>query len=299
MWKTRLIAMVCCLGVIGCGRDPADQSAPKSPQESRSRPAKQADRKGRPPDARARALHPLPAAGDRSAWARRYDRLPMEDTARDYADPRSVAQLVSAYQAATSSQGRVEIIEALAGRADSAARRLLGEAARTGAAEERIAALEALAEGASPGELGAVAAALDDGRAEVRAAGVWLLGAIPAEDSLTSWKRALGDRDAEVTELAFDRLRAAPMVTQVDAAIEAAQSAEPWRAERAIALLGSLPSRKAVEALIGLVDHPESGDLARDGLFFLVGEFFGSGAEASKWYEANRAGLEEALDSLE
>jgi hypothetical protein len=196
---------------------------------------------------------------------------------------------------------RVLALQELGGRDDPGALDLLRAVASSTErpAEERIAALEALAELPRAEHLPAVTAALEAANEEVRAAGVWLLTQIQADSALPLWQRVMSDASPELVTLAFAALPEAPERLQVEAAATALRRGEPWITEQSLLVLGGITSKKAVEALIPMVDHATSGDLAHDGLMFLVGESFENSSSAQRWWLANKGKLDETLQPLE
>ncbi len=165
--------------------------------------------------------------------------------------------------------------------------------------EERVAALESLAECPQVEHLPMVASALDAGDEAVRTAGVWLLSQIPSEAALPLWQRVMAEGSPALVELAFEALREAPEGLQTAVAVAALRRGEAWMTEQALVTLGGVASKASVEALIPLIDHPVSGDLAHDGLMALLGESFDSSEAARRWWQANQGQLDPTLQPVQ
>ncbi|MCP5541274.1 MAG: HEAT repeat domain-containing protein [Akkermansiaceae bacterium] len=193
-----------------------------------------------------------------------------------------------------------EIIRSLAHREESEGRKLLLEAALgDGTPEVRMAALEALAEAPREEDLVAVVAALDSPEAGVKDAGIWLLGNLRTEKSLPLWRQVLASPSPDLVMIGFEALAQAPEPLQVEVARSGLSSPQPWIVEHALVVLGGIVSKPAVEALIPAVDHSVSGDLAKDGLLYLLGESFETSAEAGTWWRANESRLDADLQPSE
>lgn len=210
-----------------------------------------------------------------------------------------VADLLRAYQDAQDEDQRLNALNNLAGRDDPQAEALLRQAAAEAEAAERAAALELLAEQARAEHLPLAAAALDSPDPDLQAAGLWLLRHIASEAALPVWNRAISHPSVEVTQAAMEQLSEAPAFLQVPVARQALARNQPWLTEQALALLGGITSKTAVEALIPYLEHPVSADLAQSGLFFLLSQHFDTVEDAQKWWQANHQRLGSDLQPLE
>jgi hypothetical protein len=220
----------------------------------------------------------------------------------DAANGRSTGELLATLRSpAAESTERVAAMVELGGRDDPQALNLLRDLASSTqlSAAERVGALEALAELPQAAHLPAVAAALAATDEEVQTAAVWLLTQIHSEAALPLWQQVMTHPSAEVVALAFEALPDAADWFQEQAATVALRRAEPWIQERAILTLGGITSKPAVESLIPLIDHPTSGDLAHDGLMFLLGESFHSSTAARRWWRDNQRSLDASLQLIE
>ncbi len=209
--------------------------------------------------------------------------------------------LIGRFGKAEAPEERLDAVHEMTGRDDAEALDFLRQIAgrQDQDAEVRVAALEALAEHPRAEHLPIVAAVMESGDADLRAAAVWLLSQIPADTASPLWNQVMADDDPEITQLGFELLSESPEPVQVQVARQALGRNEPWITEQALLLLGGIVSKASVEALLPFVDHPVSGDLAQDGLFFLLGEHFQSNAEARDWWGKNRDRLDAELQPLE
>ena len=215
---------------------------------------------------------------------------------------RSIGELAAVVRGTVGDETeRVAALVELGGRDDGEALAVLREIATAAgrSSVERVAALEALAELPRAEHLPVVEAALAATDEEVRAAGVWLLTRMESDAAVPLWQRVMSDSAPELVALAFEALPEAPEALQTAAATAALRRGEAWMTEQALATLGGIPSKPAVEALIPMIDHPTSGDLAHDGLMFLLGESFESSSKAQRWWLANRAKLDATLQPVE
>jgi hypothetical protein len=196
---------------------------------------------------------------------------------------------------------RVAAMVELGGRDDPQVVSLLREVAMSSmhSAAERVVALEALAELPLAEHLPAVAAALAADDEAVQTAGVWLLTQIQSDAAIALWQKVMAHPSEQVVAFAFEGLAAASIKFQEQAAVVAVRRAEPWIRERAIVTLGGITSKLAVEALIPWIDDARSGDLAHDGLMFLLGESFESSTAARRWWLRHQQKLDGSLQLIE
>ena len=240
--------------------------------------------------------------------AERYSRYMVRLRERESAAERAVvvsgresAELLTLLKNSGNTEERVAAVVELGGRDEVEAQGLLRDIAMAAGrpTEERVAALEALAELPRAEHLPAVETALEATDEEVRAAGVWLLTRIHSDAAQPLWQRVMSDGSPELVALAFEALPEAPEGLQTAAATAALRRGEAWMTEQALVTLGGITSKPAVEALIPMIDHPTSGDLAHDGLMFLLGESFDSSSAAQRWWLANRSKLDATLQPVE
>ena len=211
----------------------------------------------------------------------------------------SLPALLAAHDQATTEDARIEALHALAERSDPDAIAALARAATHGSTNERIAALEGLTQHPRAEHLPLVQAALSSDDPRLHAAGLWLLRHLDTEAALPVWEQTLAHPAIEVTQAAIDLLPDAPAFLQVPIARLALERQQPWLTEEALNLLGSLPSKPAVEALIPYLDHPQSGDLAQSGLFFLLSEHFDTAEQARAWWQSHASKLGPDLQPLD
>jgi hypothetical protein len=217
----------------------------------------------------------------------------------DWAELR-LPELTQRYRRETDPLLRQDMLWSLNGRADEEAGALARQAALEELdAESRVTALTVLQEYARADDVALVEAALAAADPMVRLAGVELLSAIRAEAALPMWQKVLGSSEAELVQFGFEMLAEASEPVQVAAASQALRRNEGWIIEQALTLLGGITSKPAVEALIPFLDHPQSGDLAQDGLFFQTGEWFDNRQAAQQWWLENKNRLDSELQPLE
>lgn len=259
-----------------------------------------------PPKKAGRAIAPAQLSKDQMSLVAGYlDRLQAGHSSAEGEEAielggRETTDLLAMLKSESGDGNRIAALVELGGRDEVAALDYLRDlAAGDRPVEERVAALEALAEIPQVAHLPTVASALDAMDEEVRSAGVWLLTQIHADAALPLWQRVMSDGAAELVELAFEALPDAPEGLQVEAAATALRRGEPWITEQALLALGGITSKGSVEALIPMVDHMTSGDLAHDGLMFLIGESFANSSEARRWWRANKNRLDHTLQPLE
>jgi HEAT repeat protein len=208
--------------------------------------------------------------------------------------------LLSRYSSSLDPLEQIGVIQALKERGDDRSLAFLArEALHAKSPELRAAAIEALAESPRDEHVQVAATAMSSTDPDVQASGVWLLGKLRTEASIPLWQQAITGPSPDLGLLAFDRLTQAPESIQVGVARNTVGSSEPWIVEQSLVILGGVHSKPSVEALIPSIDHPQSGDLAQDGLMFLLGQYFEDSAAARQWWQANQAGLGADLQPLE
>jgi len=282
----------------GCGREtePVDRS---DPSQKPSEQAAAGTHKKPVQRLKGRVVGAAPLTREQAERLEQYRSRSPGEPVGEWADL-SLPELTQRYRLETDPLLRQDLLWSLNGREDAEAGALLRKAALEETdTDSRVAALNVLQEQVRAEDVALVEAALAAGDPAVRFAGVELLSAIQAEAALPLWQKVLGSSEVELVEFGFEALAQAAEPLQVAAASQALRRNEGWIIEQALTLLGGITSKPAVEALIPFLDHPQSGDLAQDGLFFQTGEFFDSRQAAQQWWLENKDRLDRELQPLE
>jgi hypothetical protein len=219
--------------------------------------------------------------------ARRHRRgMDAEAVPLDSFSPTRVGELCAAFRdPATSGERRAEILLELQSIASPEVVALAKEAASSDDPTLRALAIELL--GTIPGENFSEVArrAFSTGSpAERVAAAALLTGLAPAD----LWQTALSDRDAGVRIAVLDELEKQPSPLRLSLAQKMSVNSDPKLRAEAALVLGGVVDKKSVDLLIPLLDDPQAGDFARDGLRFLTGEDLESTAAAADWWSKNK-----------
>lgn len=205
--------------------------------------------------------------------------------------PEELAALRTEFSSATMER-KLEILERLASIPGEEADAVFLEAGGDPSPEVRIVALEILASRSDASVDAGLLRAFADPEDSVRAAAVSLLDASSPQKL---WQAAVEDPAPGVRFLAWTAMEVAPQSVRFSTALTALQSRDPTQRKEAVHLLGGVFSREAVEALIPLIDDPEAGDLASDGLRFLLSREFFDSDSAAAWWKENQKDFDETL----
>ena len=209
-----------------------------------------------------------------------------EDEAWNSFSPARVEELCTAFRdPATSNERKAEILLELQSIASPEVVALATEAASSDDATQRALAIELLGTIPRQDFSGVAQRAFATGSpAERLAAAALLSGLAPAD----LWLTALSDQDVGVRIAVLDALENQPPPLRLSLAQKMAGNSDPHLRAEAASVLGGVIDKKSVDLLIPLLDDPQAGDFARDGLRFLTGEDLGSAATATDWWNKNK-----------